>query len=105
MAKRFLLNLVLEYGTRVGKSVYNAYLKSVSGKSLSSFISIGASSGPASQSGFGKAAKETLGRFVAKPMTREEACKILNVEEVAELDPAEVMKVNHNAILILNSEI
>jgi hypothetical protein len=50
-------------------------------------------SGPASSSGFGKAAKDTLGRFVAKPMTREEACKILNIEEVPELKHEEVMKV------------
>jgi import inner membrane translocase subunit TIM16 len=34
-------------------------------------------------------------------MTREEACKILNVEEVAELDPAEIMKVNHTPFLYI----
>lgn len=29
MANRFLLNLILEYGTRIGKSVFMAYQKSV----------------------------------------------------------------------------
>ncbi len=46
MAKRFLFNLALEYGTRVGKSVYNAYLKSVNSKQYSTNVSVG--SGPAS---------------------------------------------------------
>jgi hypothetical protein len=35
----------------------------------------------AQSSGFGQAAQSTIGRFISKPMTREEACKILNVEE------------------------
>ena len=37
-------------------------------------------------SGFSKAASSTLGRFVTKPMTRDEACKILNLEEQPELN-------------------
>ena len=45
-------------------------------------------------SGFSKAASSTLGRFVTKPMTRDEACKILNLEEQPELNHQEVLEVS-----------
>ena len=34
-----------------------------------------------------------MGRFVSKPMTRDEACKILNIEETPELNHVDVMQV------------
>ena len=83
MVNKFLLNLAIEYGSRVGKSVYNAYTRVVS-----------SGGGAASQSGFGKAASSTIGRFIAKPMTREEACQILSLEERPELNHVEVMEVS-----------
>ncbi len=42
---------------------------------------------------FGKAASSTIGRFITKPMTRDEACKILNMEEQPELNHAEILEV------------
>ena len=45
-------------------------------------------------SNFSKAASSTLGRFVTKPMTRDEACKILNLEEQPELNHKEVLEVS-----------
>ena len=50
-----------------------------------------------SNTGFGKAASSTLGRFITRPMTREEACKILQVDDKpdnAELDYNQVMEVS-----------
>ncbi|TNV75648.1 hypothetical protein FGO68_gene154 [Halteria grandinella] len=79
MVNKFLFNLALEYGARVGKSVFNAYQKVVG-------------SGGAQQTGFGKAAQSTIGRFITKPMTRDEACKILNLDETPELDHVKVME-------------
>ena len=35
-----------------------------------------------------------MGRFITKPMTRDEACKILNVEEQPELNHKEVLEVS-----------
>jgi hypothetical protein len=49
----------------------------------------------AQQSGFGKVAQETFGRFTTRPMTRDEALKILSIEETAEIDPKKVMEVSY----------
>jgi hypothetical protein len=43
-------------------------------------------------------ASETLGRFITRPMTREEACKILSVEEAGEIDAKKVMEVLYTIV-------
>ncbi|CDW86138.1 cochaperone pam16 [Stylonychia lemnae] len=79
MVNKFLINLVVEYGARIGKSVFKAYQQAVN-------------SPGAQQSGFGKVAQETFGRFVVKPMTRSEAFQILSIEETTEVDPTKIME-------------
>ena len=89
MVKKLIVNLILDNLGRIGKSITSAYQQVVN-------------SGGAQQSGFGKAAQATVGRFIVKPMTRTEACAILNIEtsepvegqtaeEELKLDPKEIM--------------
>ena len=100
MVNKYLVNLVIDLGTKAGKSFIHAYQRVISSKHFSiclscltnsSFIGSGAQ-----QSGFGKAAQNTIGRFIHKPMTKEEALQILNIEEEKEkekeVDPKKVME-------------
>lgn len=75
MVKRLIINLIVENAGRIGKSISSAYQKVVN-------------SGAAQQSGFGKAAQDTFGRFISRPMTRDEAIKILGIVENEELEGA-----------------
>ena len=49
-----------------------------------------------------QAFKNTVGRFIQRPMTREEACQILSIEPAQEIDPAEVMKVCFSHLILLH---
>ena len=108
MVNRFIIQLITEYGARVTKSVFNAYQKVINQSKITAknqrqktadFLSFLVNIlGLDPNSGFSKAASSTLGRFVTKPMTRDEACKILNIEEKPELDHLEVMEVSWSQI-------
>ncbi|CAI2379330.1 unnamed protein product [Moneuplotes crassus] len=84
MVKRLIMNLILEYGGKVAKSVSMAYKRVASGE------------GGAKQS-FDKFQKKTFGRMMNTPMTREESVKILGIEKSIEniqddIDPTIIME-------------
>ena len=54
MVNKFLLNLAIEYGARVGKSVFNAYQRVINSKAAFVFSHLAGSG--AQQTGFGKTA-------------------------------------------------
>ena len=72
----------------------------MSEQSLTCFVG-----GGAQQTGFGKAAQSTLGRFITKPMSRDEACKILNIEETPELNHVEIMEVSNSSHSLAHTHI
>jgi len=78
----------------VNQSLMLTSVLSTVGKILINFI-IGSS---AQQTGFGKTAQNTIGRFITRPMTRDEACKILNIEESKELNNVEILEVCYFSI-------
>ena len=81
MVNKFIIRLAIEYGSRVGKSVYNAYSRVVN------------SSGGAT-SGAQGAFNQTIGKYLSKPMTRDEAIQILSVKDDQQLSHIEVMDVS-----------
>mmetsp|Transcript_32685 Transcript_32685/g.28944 ORF Transcript_32685/g.28944 Transcript_32685/m.28944 type:complete len:162 (+) Transcript_32685:9-494(+) len=86
MVKRLILNLVLEYGGKVAKSVTMAYKRVASGEGKSG-----------AKKSFDKFSQQTFGSVLNTPLTKEESIKILGIEEAIkniedDTDPTKIME-------------